>query len=97
MKPPAPAPEPRPPLANRLSQYFFRGLITFLPLAITVYVLVIFITWTERTAGLPEGHCVWRVGVDPEGRLYARVVKVTLYVSDDFGRAHRAHADAAGS
>ncbi|OPF65090.1 MULTISPECIES: DUF502 domain-containing protein [Hydrogenophaga] len=50
MKPPAPAPEPRPPLANRLSQYFFRGLITFLPLAITVYVLVIFITWTERTA-----------------------------------------------
>jgi uncharacterized membrane protein len=35
---------------KRLSQYFFRGLITFLPLAITVYVLVIFITWTERTA-----------------------------------------------
>jgi uncharacterized membrane protein len=50
MKTPAPAPEPRPPLLNRLSQYFFRGLITFLPLAITVYVLVIFITWTERTA-----------------------------------------------
>ncbi|WP_066253666.1 DUF502 domain-containing protein [Hydrogenophaga flava] len=50
MKPPVPAPEPRPPLLNRLSQYFFRGLITFLPLAITVYVLVIFITWTERTA-----------------------------------------------
>jgi uncharacterized membrane protein len=50
MKSPAPAPEPRPPLLNRLSQYFFRGLITFLPLAITVYVLVIFITWTERTA-----------------------------------------------
>ncbi|MDQ7745282.1 DUF502 domain-containing protein [Hydrogenophaga pseudoflava] len=50
MKPPAPAPEPRPPLLSRLSQYFFRGLITFLPLAITVYVLVIFITWTERTA-----------------------------------------------
>ena len=50
MKPPAPAPVPRPPLLNRLSQYFFRGLITFLPLAITVYVLVLFITWTERTA-----------------------------------------------
>lgn len=50
MKPPAPTPELRPPLLNRLSQYFFRGLITFLPLAITVYVLVIFITWTERTA-----------------------------------------------
>ncbi len=50
MKPPVPAPEPRPPLLNRLSQYFFRGLITFLPLAITVYVLVIFITWTESTA-----------------------------------------------
>lgn len=46
MLPPAP-PEPA---MKRLSQYFFRGLITFLPLAITVYVLVIFITWTERTA-----------------------------------------------
>jgi uncharacterized membrane protein len=48
MKPPAPALNPS--LLNRLSQYFFRGLITFLPLAITVYVLVAFITWTERTA-----------------------------------------------
>lgn len=48
MKPPASF--PRHSLLNRLSQYFFRGLITFLPLAITVYVLVIFITWTERTA-----------------------------------------------
>ncbi|MDI3512377.1 MAG: hypothetical protein PWQ61_3144, partial [Betaproteobacteria bacterium] len=35
---------------TRLTQYFFRGLITFLPLALTVYVLVIFVTWTERTA-----------------------------------------------
>jgi photosystem II stability/assembly factor-like uncharacterized protein len=31
-------------------------------------------TWTDRNAGLPDGHCVWRVGVDPEGRLYASVV-----------------------
>lgn len=45
-----PEPTPRHSLLNRLSQYFFRGLITFLPLAITVYVLVLFITWTERTA-----------------------------------------------
>ena len=50
MKPPAPAHTPHPSLLNRLSQHFFRGLITFLPLAITVYVLVLFITWTERTA-----------------------------------------------
>ena len=50
MNPSAPAPAPRPSPLNRLSQYFFRGLITFLPLAITVYVLVLFITWTERTA-----------------------------------------------
>jgi uncharacterized membrane protein len=48
MKPPAPAPHHS--LLHRLSKYFLRGLITFLPLAITVYVLVIFITWTERTA-----------------------------------------------
>ncbi len=33
-----------------LSQYFFRGLITFLPLAITVYVLFLFVTWIERSA-----------------------------------------------
>lgn len=33
-----------------LSQYFFRGLITFLPLAITIAVLVMFITWAERSA-----------------------------------------------
>jgi uncharacterized membrane protein len=46
MTPPA-SPEPA---MKRLSQYFFRGLITFLPLAITVYVLVLFVTWTERTA-----------------------------------------------
>ena len=43
-------------------------------------------TWTERNAGLPEPHCVWRVGVGPAGRLYASVVKETLFVSADFGR-----------
>ena len=35
---------------HSLYQYFFRGLITFLPLALTVYVLVLFITWTEGLA-----------------------------------------------
>ena len=40
----------RLPAMNRLYQYFFRGLITFLPVAITVYVLVLFVTWTERLA-----------------------------------------------
>ncbi|MEX1165715.1 MAG: DUF502 domain-containing protein [Hydrogenophaga sp.] len=35
---------------KRLSQYFFRGLITFLPLALTVYVLYLFVAWTERSA-----------------------------------------------
>ncbi|MEZ5665266.1 MAG: DUF502 domain-containing protein [Burkholderiaceae bacterium] len=33
-----------------LYQYFFRGLLTFLPLALTVYVLYLFIVWTESTA-----------------------------------------------
>ena len=41
------SPEPAP---NRLSQYFFRGLVAFLPLAITVYLLVMFVTWIERSA-----------------------------------------------
>lgn len=43
---------PESPAMNkhRLYQYFFRGLITFLPLALTVYVLVLFVTWTESLA-----------------------------------------------
>lgn len=32
---------------KRLSRYFFRGLISFLPIALTVYVLVLFIGWIE--------------------------------------------------
>jgi len=43
-------------------------------------------TWTDRNAGLPENPRVWRVGVDPSGRLYASVYQETLYYSDDFGR-----------
>jgi uncharacterized membrane protein len=35
---------------KRLSQYFFRGLITFLPLLLTVYLLVLFISWIEGSA-----------------------------------------------
>lgn len=32
------------------AQYFVRGLLAFLPLALTLYVLYIFITWTESIA-----------------------------------------------
>ena len=35
---------------KRISQYFFRGLIAFLPVVLTVYVLILFVTWTERSA-----------------------------------------------
>ena len=35
---------------HHLYQYFFRGLLTFLPLAATAYVLVLFVTWIERMA-----------------------------------------------
>ncbi len=35
---------------KRISQFFFRGLIAFLPVAITVYVLILFVTWIERSA-----------------------------------------------
>ena len=35
---------------HHLYQYFFRGLLTFLPLAATAYVLVLFVTWIERIA-----------------------------------------------
>lgn len=37
---------------NRLTQYFFRGLLTVLPLALTVYLLWLFVSWTEHTAML---------------------------------------------
>jgi len=35
---------------KQLYRYFFRGLITILPLALTVYLLYIFLAWTERVA-----------------------------------------------
>ena len=35
---------------KRISQYFFRGFIAFLPVALTVYVLILFVTWVERSA-----------------------------------------------
>ncbi|MVW80001.1 DUF502 domain-containing protein [Bordetella sp. 02P26C-1] len=34
----------------RLSRYFFLGLITALPIVLTLYVLFIFLAWTERAA-----------------------------------------------
>jgi photosystem II stability/assembly factor-like uncharacterized protein len=49
-------------------------------------------TWTDRNAGLPAPHRVWRVGVDPAGQLYASVVGETLFVSADFGRTWRPDA-----
>jgi uncharacterized membrane protein len=35
---------------KRLYRYFFRGLLTVLPLALTVYVLVLFLGWVESVA-----------------------------------------------
>jgi len=35
---------------KRLSAYFFRGLITFLPVGLTVYALYLFVTWVEGSA-----------------------------------------------
>jgi len=39
---------PHTPSMHRLTQYFLRGLITFLPLALTAYAMVIFVAWIER-------------------------------------------------
>ena len=45
-------------------------------------------TWTNRNAGLPDEHRVYRVGIDPDsGRLYAAVYDNALYLSDNFGRS----------
>lgn len=47
-------------------------------------------TWQERNAGLPEEHCVFRIGLDPDnGRLLAAVYKDAVFASDDFGRTWR--------
>ena len=35
---------------KRLYAYFFRGLISFLPIGLTVYVLYLFVTWVEGSA-----------------------------------------------
>lgn len=35
---------------KRIYQYFFRGLITALPLGLTVYLLVVFLSWSEMLA-----------------------------------------------
>ena len=35
---------------KRLSQYFFRGLVTILPLGLTAYVLYVFLNWSETLA-----------------------------------------------
>jgi uncharacterized membrane protein len=37
-------------LAKHLYQYFFRGLITALPLGLTVYLLYVFLSWSEKLA-----------------------------------------------
>lgn len=35
---------------KRLSQYFLRGLVTILPVGLTVYLLYLFLTWSESLA-----------------------------------------------
>ena len=37
-------------MMKHLSQYFFRGLLTALPLGVTVYLLYLFLTGTESIA-----------------------------------------------
>lgn len=47
---PAPKPYLRFLSMTRLSRYFFRGLITLLPIALTIYLLFVVLNWTERMA-----------------------------------------------
>ncbi|RYG12525.1 MAG: DUF502 domain-containing protein, partial [Burkholderiales bacterium] len=35
---------------KRIYKYFFRGLVTVLPIALTVYLLFMFLAWTESVA-----------------------------------------------
>ena len=39
-------------VAKQIYQYFFRGLITALPVGLTVYLLYLFLNWSETLAAL---------------------------------------------
>lgn len=55
---------------KRLYKYFFRGLLTVLPLALTVYLLVLFLGWVESVALWLFGPLIGRFYIPGMGLLF---------------------------
>jgi uncharacterized membrane protein len=63
---------------KRLSKYFLRGLLTILPLVLTVYVLVLFLGWVESIALVVFGPLIGRVYVPGMGLLLGVAIIVGI-------------------
>ena len=63
---------------KRLYKYFFRGLLTVLPLALTVYVLVLFLGWVESLALWMLGPLIGGFYVPGMGLLFGILIIVGI-------------------
>lgn len=63
---------------KRLYKYFFRGLLTVLPLALTVYVLVLFLGWVESLALWILGPLIGGIYVPGMGLLFGILIIVGI-------------------
>jgi uncharacterized membrane protein len=63
---------------KRLYKYFFRGLVTVLPLALTVYVLALFLGWVESLALAVLGPLIGGFYVPGMGLLFGILIIVGI-------------------
>ena len=63
---------------KRLYKYFFRGLLTVLPLALTVYVLALFLGWVESLALALLGPLIGGFYVPGMGLLFGILIIVGI-------------------
>ena len=63
---------------KRLYRYFFRGLLTVLPLALTVYVLVLFLGWVESLALVVFSPLIGSFYVPGMGLLFGVLIIVGI-------------------
>src|SRR5690606_17143783 len=69
-------PEPRP--MKNLSKYFIRGLIAILPVALTLYLLYIFLAWSETLAYTVLGPIFGDIYVPGMGLAVAVLLIIAL-------------------
>lgn len=63
---------------KRFSRYFFRGLLTVLPLVLTVYLLVLFLGWVESVALWVLGPVIGGFYVPGMGLLFGVLIIVGI-------------------